>query len=324
MQVQQRPIRKTLTASPEAPSSSDAKPAAKMTPALQKALAKKAALDSLSLPEVAQEPSHNMADYGFLFLGERGVGKTTLASMFPNTFHLMFEPGGKSLRIRSRPVLTWEEALRYRDMVIAKPGYCDNVVIDTCYMSYERVFEYKLKEFGISDPKDEGWGNGWKLIEKEFRDWYYSFLNNGIGVICIAHTEEKEIKQKVKQPNGKYAYEVVGTKLRTEVGAQASRLFKAIIDVEGYYYQDFERSGQRFLRIKESDWVVAKNRIDGHFLFKNGEVMEEIPMGNSKEQAYANLCKAFNNQFTKEEVPQAQKPILSTPARTGNTVLKRK
>ena len=315
MMTKQLPINKGLPLQPS-------QPAVSVTPAMQRALAKKQAITSLSLPLQPIEPSHNMSDYGFLFLGERGIGKTTLSSMFPNPLHLMFEPGGTSLRIRRVAVNSWEEALRYRDLVLSTKGYCNNVVVDTSYMSYEYCFAYKLNEFGISDPKDEGWGNAWKLIEKEFRDWYYSFLNNGIGVICIAHTEEKDIKQKVRLPNGKMSWEVVGTKLRTEIGAQATRLFKAIIDLEGYYYQDWNRNGKRFLRIKANEMIECKNRIDGHFLFTDGTVMEEIPMGISKQEAYANLCKGFNNQFTKGEFEQYTPLQIESPSSSGK-LLKR-
>lgn len=261
-------------------------------------------LSNLILPNEPNEPSDNISDYGFLIQGERGIGKTTLSSMFPNVLHFAFEPGVKALKIRSVSIKSWDEALHYRDLILKTPGYCDNIVVDTVYMSYELCYNYKLEKFGINDPKDESWGTAWKFIEKEFRDWYFSFLNAGIGIICIAHTEEKEIKRRVLQANGKYSFESVGCKLKTEIGAQASRLFKAIIDLEGYYYQDWDQNGKRFLRIKESDYVVAKNRIEGHFLYNNKEPMEIIPMGINKKQSYNNLCKAFNNEFKKEELSQ--------------------
>lgn len=288
------------------------------SPALQRALEKKAMYDNIILPEEAQEPYTEMGDYAFLFAGERGIGKTTLASQFPNAFHMMFEPGGKSLAIRCKNIIEWKIALKIRDLILKTPGYCDVVVIDTGYMSYEQCYAYKLNEFGITDPKDLGFGNAWKFIEKEYRDFFYSFLLNNIGIIVITHTEEKEIK-KSENKNGKREWVTAGTKIKSEIGSQANRLFKAIIDVEGYYFQDWNNNGKRFLRIKESEDVQAKNRIEGHFLYTNNSQMELIYMGESKEEGYNNLKKAFNNEFTKQEevsnVPKTQVKVTRVPLR---------
>jgi hypothetical protein len=89
------------------------------------------------------------------------------------------------------------------------------------------------------------------------------------------------------------------------------------MDVEGYYHIDWERGGERCLQIRPSEFADAKNRIEGHFDFADGKPMEFVPMGFSKEQAFQNFERAFNNQWTQAEIQKGGQKAGKSQELTG-------
>lgn len=240
----------------------------------------------LSLPSTASTPATAVEAYTWLIYGERKIGKTTLCSQFDDPFFLMFEPGGKALNIRQVAVPTWDHFMEYISLLEKNPGYCKTVVIDTGYMAYESCLVASCKELGIQDPRDEAWGKAWKFIDKKFREAHQRILNLNLGFIVTAHSEVKTIQRR----DGT-SYD----KLSTQLSAQAFRFYCGVVDTIAYY--QYGKNGERELTIRGDDHVEAGTRCKGHFLDKNGKPNDTIPMGNSEEEAYKNLCLAFDNKL---------------------------
>jgi hypothetical protein len=248
--------------------------------------ASRPATETLTLPAEPSRPIDTLFGYTYLFYGDRKIGKTTLAAQFPDPFFLMFEPGGRALSIRQVDIQTWEEFLQYITLLEKNPKYCKTVVIDTGYMAYERCHEYCLAELGLEDPRDDAWGNGWKAIDREFRQAHQRLFNLNIGVIVTAHSEMRE----VKGFDGN-----VRDKLVTQLGKQATRYYAGIMDVIAYY--TYDKNGNRVLRIQGNEDVEAGHRIKKHFRYTTGQPITFIPMGNSEEEGFKNLLTAFKNQL---------------------------
>lgn len=238
----------------------------------------------LALPTAVSTPSDRLQDYSILLFGEKKIGKTSLASMFPRTFFLMTEPGGKALSIYQRPVTTWKEFLGYLKL-LKKDSRFDTVVVDTIDLLFKLAERHALQRLGISHPSEEDWGKGWSAVRDTFTPGIQELLSLGKGVIMISHAVEREIK---KRSGERY------DRIQPTLGGQGRDVVEGMVDIWCYYHYDGK---QRMLQIKGDDHVSAGHRLqDSHFRWKGKEV-ELVSMGTSKEEAFKNLIDCFNNQY---------------------------
>lgn len=230
------------------------------------------------------------------------IGKTSLAAMFPETFFMFCEPGGKALSTYGRPVRNWAEFKGYVDL-LTKDEKFKTVVIDTSDFAYEYCMDYVCTKLVIDHPADEGWGKGWRAVKKEFSREISRLLHSGKGVIFISHAREEEIQ---KRGGEKYH------RTSNTMPGQAKETLEALVDIWAYYTYEGEN---RVLVIGGDDFTDAGHRIKGRFEYADGSKIRKIPMGNSEEEAYRNLVAAFDNSL--------QKPKASTTT-TKKLKLKRR
>jgi hypothetical protein len=236
------------------------------------------------------EPCTKLSDALVMVHGERGIGKTTLFAEYPDPYFIMFEPGAKFLRVRQTFCPTFKHFLKLLEMIEAKPnGYAQNYIVDTGYMFYERCFEFMQDQMKLSDPRDKAWGNGWKKIDREFRDAHTRLFNLG-GFGVTAHSELK-----VTKPRAGVEIE----KIVTQLGGQAHRWYAGLVDVIGYYH--YNAAGNRVMTIRGSNNIEAKCRMPENFNHTDGSPVVRIPMGNNPKDSYKNLVRGFNNQLPPPE-----------------------
>jgi hypothetical protein len=264
------------------------------------------------LPTELSEPSHDIGDYSFLFYGSKKIGKTSLAAQFPKALAFMFEPGGTALRLLQQPCPSWAHFKQSIDKLTV-PCVYKTFILDTASVLYDRCMEYACAKAGIEHPSDEGYGKGWDKVKKELTAQLSRIMLQDAGLIALAHDKVQEVETKSGRKFNKIMPNLTG---------QAESYFAATIDVIGYYHID---DNQRWLQIREDDFAMAGCRCEENFLTPDGQQIFKIPMGNSPQEAYANLLKAFNNQqketyapenVTKRVVPASvQKALTKTPAK---------
>lgn len=132
------------------------------------------------------------------------VGKTTTASKFEKNLIFGFEKGYSALpNIYAVPVNTWSEALSYQNQLlqdakdVKKQKEKDpnsnvetqfaTITIDTADLAYEACETYICNQQGIDSIGQLPFGQGWKLLKKEYDTFFRRFVNAGYGLVIISH-----------------------------------------------------------------------------------------------------------------------------------------
>lgn len=156
----------------------------------------------------------------FWFYGEPGTRKTSVAACFPK--HLIFatEKGYKFINgAMAQPVNNWNELRRfYRELKDdAVKERFTTIVFDRIDTLYEYCYDYVLKQLGVDDLSQAGYGKGWKTLKKEFNSIIKGIENLGYGMIFISH--DKDITKNMEK---------VGTK--ADLDKTASRIIQGYSD----------------------------------------------------------------------------------------------
>ena len=237
------------------------------------------------LPEEPEEAVSDVGQLTFLIWGERKIGKTSLSSKFPKTFHFLFEPGGKGFTGYKVRIKKWEDFQGYvRALIEEGVGRFQTVSIDIADKAWDMCSAYVCKNNGWETPGDAPWGSGWDAVPKEFGKQIDLLTNAGFGILFLSHATEREF---LYRAGGSYH------KLIPTMSKQASKYIMGFVDVIGFfgYY-----GTDRYLTIHGSDSLEGGQRCQERFRTVNGEIVHSIPMGLSPEEGYENLVTAFNNK----------------------------
>lgn len=254
----------------------------------------------LALPTAPTPPSDDLQDYSILLFGEKKIGKTTLASMFPDNLLLCSEPGAKSLNVFRMDVRSWKEFKKIIRL-LKKDKRFRTVTVDTVDLLFKLCDAQVCQELGIDHVSEADWGRGWSAVRDEFTTAMADLMGIGKGVILISHSTEKEIK-----PRSGPKYD----RIQPTMPNTARDICEAMVDIWGYFHYD---GHDRVLTIRGDEHITAGHRLQTRFRH-NGKELENIDMGTSKEEAFKNFMDAFNNKYVPTE-PPAEEPAESKPVK---------
>lgn len=234
-------------------------------------------------------PATSIQDYLMLLFGEKKIGKSTLASLFPDALFMFSEPNKalavRAVRVNNVPLITtWEDARR-ATKALKKESRGRTIVVDTIDVFFKMCWDAMLAEMGIEHPSDETWGKGWAKIRDEFDRWMRDLIATGKGIILISHDIEREVKTR----SGESYHKLVPS-----VPNQARESVEGVVDIWAYFGYDDNR---RVLQIRGNDHVAAGHRLQNNFRTPNGEEVTVIDMTNVPETGYKNFTDAFNNRY---------------------------
>jgi hypothetical protein len=173
--------------------------------------------------------------------GPEGVGKTTLASKFPNPLFLDTEGGSDHLDIVRLPeIRAWADVQKAISDLATQPHEFKTLVIDTIDWLEKLLAEDLCKRANKSSIEDFGYGKGYVQLAEEITVFLRSLealRDRGMHVVLLAHACIK----KFEQPDAAGSFDRYELKLSKQV----SPLVKEWCDVLLF--------ANYFTRVAESD-----------------------------------------------------------------------
>lgn len=128
--------------------------------------------------------------------GPEGIGKSTLASKFPDPLFIDTEGSTKQMDVARLPTpKTWTDILDEVKYVYQHPECCKTLVIDTAdwaeMFCVEKIFDGQ----GIESP---GYGKGYQMLADAFRELLQELekvIAAGIHVVLTAHAAMRKFEQ---------------------------------------------------------------------------------------------------------------------------------
>jgi hypothetical protein len=131
--------------------------------------------------------------------GPEGIGKTSLAAMFPNCIFIDTEGSTKHIDVARTPnPSSWTMLLEQIKYFKLHPDILDSLVVDTGDWAETLCINHICSTYGKNGIEDFGYGKGYVYLEEEFGR-FLNLLNDlvelGINVIIVAHVQMRKFEQ---------------------------------------------------------------------------------------------------------------------------------
>lgn len=139
--------------------------------------------------------------------GPEGIGKSTLASRFPDPLFIDTEGSTSHMDVARLPSpSSWTMLLQTVEDVKREPDCCKTLVIDTADWAEKLCIEHVCTSRKVSGIEDFGYGKGYTYEKEEFGkllNLLTDIIDKGINVVITAHA----MMRKFEQPDEMGAYD---------------------------------------------------------------------------------------------------------------------
>lgn len=150
--------------------------------------------------------------------GPEGVGKSTLASQFPEPVFLDTEGGTHHLDVVRFPeASTWDDITAAVAQLATGDHNFKTLVIDTADWLEKRLAEHICRKANKESIEDFGYGKGYVILAEEFAKFLTSLdtlIRRGMHVVLLAHSTVR----KFESPDQAGSYDRYELKLSKQVG----------------------------------------------------------------------------------------------------------
>jgi len=236
------------------------------------------------LPTQKKKASDDFFSYIHCFYGRAGIGKSTLASSFPETLMLSCERVSKGLQCfdfnsENGGVYDWD-VFRAAVDLLQKSDEFKTVAIDTIEAAYEQCQTWVCAKGGYKHPNEANdYGKTWKACIEEFHSQMFAIYNSGRGLVLLSHSKEADI---TAHSGEKYV------RIQPSLGGKVLEWLKQKTDFMTYceFVKDIHGDSKRVFITNGDEIVDAKNPVDLPFYlpFEKGSKGVEI------------LLQAFNGE----------------------------
>ena len=138
--------------------------------------------------------------------GPEGIGKSTMASQFPQPVFIDCEGSTKELDVaRYPPPRSFEDILAFMDDAVTNHT-CKTLIIDTADWAEHLCTRYTCRRLNVKGIEDLGYGKGYTYQSEDFQQLLSKadmLIEHGINVVFIAHA----VMRKFEQPDEMGAYD---------------------------------------------------------------------------------------------------------------------
>lgn len=163
--------------------------------------------------------------------GPEGIGKSTLASHFPDPVFIDTEGSTNNMDVaRMDKPSSWTMLLEQVKFIRDTPGICKTLAIDTIDWAEQLCVDHICNKYHKSGIEDFGYGNGYVYVREElgrFLNLLTEVIDKGIHVVLTAHAQIR----KFEQPDEMGAYDRYELKLGKKTASQTSPLVKEWADM---------------------------------------------------------------------------------------------
>ena len=148
-----------------------------------------------ALPKEKSKPKVSISDFRFLIHGWPKLGKSTLASMFPDVLFLCTEQGVAALSVYKIDIHNWDDLVQAIELLKKGEHSFRTVVLDTVELAYRYLTQKVATENRVKHISKMDYGAGWDECNKRFHSMLETLYGMGLGVILCSHTRTvKEVQ----------------------------------------------------------------------------------------------------------------------------------
>ena len=206
-----------------------------------------------------------------LIYGRAKIGKSTLASQFPDPIFLATEPGLNHLEVFKVNCNSWEKFLEACAEIAKGQHKFKTVIVDTIDNLVVYCADWVCRENGINHPADMPHGKGWHLVTSNLNRAITKLSALPYGLVMIGHSDLIEVETKTRKYN----------RFTLSISGKNRGIFINIADLVLFIDSEVGKDGEekRIIRTKPSMYWEAGDRM--------GTLPETLPLD------YLQLSKYF-------------------------------
>lgn len=267
-----------------------------------------------------------------LIYGPEGIGKSTLAAMWPNPIFIDLEGGTNQLPVvRLEAPSSWSMLRAELTAIKNREVPCSTVVIDTMDAAERMCAEYIMARDGKKSIEEWGYGKGYTILQEEFGrllDYLTDIAASGINVVVLGHSTMR----KFERPDESGAYDRFELKLTKQVSPMVKEWADMVLFCDYKTYVETNKSGKakatggaRVIRTTHAPTWDAKNRfgLPDELPLKLGEMSvqlgEVIPDMVAEQTAAAPVATAAPQTAPAATAAPVQAEPTTTPTTATTT-----
>jgi len=151
------------------------------------------------LPTHPTEPQVDLGRLRILIHGEPKIGKSTFCSQFPRALFLDTENGLIALRASKIIISNWLQFRGAINDILSETHIYETIIVDTIDNAWLFCQQFYCKKAGIDYEGDQGYGKGFSMVMREFRDAINMLITSPYGLVMTSHSCDREIDDGVKK-----------------------------------------------------------------------------------------------------------------------------